>query len=102
VSSDCKSGPREILAPETDFKLQIKKPEITLYGVLLPVFDGKLKRADEPLTKEEKIWIETLVELLKKDNQCGKFKLNMLKRIDEFSIENVVKQWEKYYIILNK
>lgn len=38
ISTDCMSGPREILAPESDIKKQIKKSiEFTPYGVLVPV-----------------------------------------------------------------
>jgi len=41
ISSDCKSGPREILAPDTDFKRRTETPEITEYGVLMPVLENK-------------------------------------------------------------
>jgi N-acetylgalactosamine-N,N'-diacetylbacillosaminyl-diphospho-undecaprenol 4-alpha-N-acetylgalactosaminyltransferase len=38
ISSDCKSGPREILAPYSDFSFQIKEGiEETEYGILIPV-----------------------------------------------------------------
>lgn len=38
ISTDCKSGPREILAPATDFRLALQdKMEIAEYGILVPV-----------------------------------------------------------------
>jgi len=43
VSSDYRSGPREILAPNTDFKYQTQKPEFAGYEVLMPVFEIKYK-----------------------------------------------------------
>jgi glycosyltransferase involved in cell wall biosynthesis len=49
VSSDCRSGPREILAPNTDFNHQTQKPEFAEYGVLMPVFEVKYKTTEEPL-----------------------------------------------------
>ena len=38
ISTDCKSGPREILAPNSDFSFQLTEGiEVTDYGVLIPV-----------------------------------------------------------------
>lgn len=38
ISSDCISGPREILSPSTDFKFQLKdEVEFAEYGILYPV-----------------------------------------------------------------
>jgi len=38
ISTDCKSGPREILAPHTDISFQLKEGvEITDYGFLVPI-----------------------------------------------------------------
>jgi len=54
ISTDCKSGPREILAPETDFNYQTSKPEFGKYGILMPVFDNKFKNTSEPLDEREK------------------------------------------------
>ena len=40
ISTDCKSGPREILAPDSDFMVSIKNNiEITEYGILVPIND---------------------------------------------------------------
>ncbi len=38
VSSDCQTGPREIIAPSTDYNFQLKKGiEVCDYGILFPV-----------------------------------------------------------------
>lgn len=43
ISTDCISGPREILAPDTDFNLQLKNDiEYAKYGVLVPIKNEKL------------------------------------------------------------
>lgn len=40
ISTDCKYGPREILAPGTKTCSSLKKIEYARYGVLVPVCDG--------------------------------------------------------------
>ena len=43
IASDCTTGPREILCPDTDFRKQIEKEiEIGKYGILYPVGDVEL------------------------------------------------------------
>jgi glycosyltransferase involved in cell wall biosynthesis len=49
ASSDYRSSPREILAPNTDFNYQTQKPEFAEYGVLMPVFEIKYKTTNEPI-----------------------------------------------------
>jgi hypothetical protein len=49
ASSNYRSGPREILAPNTDFNYQTQKPEFSEYGVLMPVFEIKYKTTNEPI-----------------------------------------------------
>ena len=39
ISTDCKSGPKEILAPEMDLDSEIKNDEEADYGILVPAFD---------------------------------------------------------------
>ena len=42
ISSDCRSGPREILAPKSDISFQLKKSiEIAKYGILVPINSKK-------------------------------------------------------------
>lgn len=55
VSTDCKSGPREILAPDTDFRETAENLEFAKYGVLVPPLEVKYKRADEPLEERANI-----------------------------------------------
>ncbi len=68
VSSDCRSCPREILAPNTDFNYQTQKPEFAEYVVLMPVFEVKYKSANEPLEEKEMMWVETIDKLLEDES----------------------------------
>jgi glycosyltransferase involved in cell wall biosynthesis len=94
VSSDCKSGPREILAPNTDFSHQTQKPEFAEYGVLMPVFDVKYKNANEPLEEKEIMWVETIDRLLEDESWRKNYSEKAKQRAEDFSIEKIVQEWK--------
>ena len=94
VSTDCRTGPREILAPNTDFLYQTTKPELAEYGILMPTFERKLLKANDPLTDTEKIWIETLNEVLKNEKLLKKYEQKAPIRAQEFHIKRIVPYWE--------
>lgn len=95
VSSDCRSGPREILAPNTDCTYETKVPEFAEYGILMPVFDVKFKDAEDPLDEIEKKWVETLIKILKNEDLLKKYSLKAQNRSKEFNIEKISEQWQK-------
>lgn len=85
VSVDCKSGPREILAPNTDTDSQAKDIEYAKYGILTPAFDGK--------SKSEKKLSKAIVETLtRKDLSDGLIKKSK-QRSEDFDIEKIIKDW---------
>ncbi|MFZ8831631.1 MAG: glycosyltransferase [Thermodesulfobacteriaceae bacterium] len=94
VSSDCRSGPREILAPNTDFNYQTQKPEFAEYGVLMPVFDVKYKTAKEPLEEREIMWVETIDKLLEDESLRKNYSEKAKQRAEDFSIEKIVQEWK--------
>ncbi len=95
MSSDCRSGPREILAPDTDFRYETKVQEYAKYGILMPVFDGKWRNVDESLSHEEQIWADEIIkvlsnkELLEHYGEVGK------QRAQDFSVDKIIPQWER-------
>ncbi|MFZ8831608.1 MAG: glycosyltransferase [Thermodesulfobacteriaceae bacterium] len=95
VSSDCRSGPREILAPNTDFNYQTQKPEFAEYGVLMPVFEVKYKTANEHLEEREIMWVETLDKLLEDGNLRKSYSEKARERAEDFRIENIVQEWRE-------
>ena len=95
VSSDCRSGPREILAPNTDFNYQTQKPEFSEYGVLMPVFEIKYKTANEPLEEREIMWVETIDKLLEDESLREHYSEKAKQRAEDFSIEKIVQEWRE-------
>jgi len=95
VSSDCRSGPREILAPNTDFNYQTQKPEFAEYGVLMPVFEVKYKSANEPLEEREMMWVETIDKLLEDESLGKNYSEKAKQRAEDFSIEKIVQEWKE-------
>jgi glycosyltransferase involved in cell wall biosynthesis len=95
VSSDCRSGPREILAPNTDFNYQTQKPEFAEYGVLMPVFEIKYKTANEPLEEKEMMWVETVDKLLEDESLRRHYSEKAKQRAEDFSIEKIVEEWKE-------
>jgi glycosyltransferase involved in cell wall biosynthesis len=93
ISSDCRSGPREILAPNTDFNYQTQKPEFAEYGVLMPVFEVKYKSAEEPLGEKEMMWVETVDKLLEDESLRKNYSEKAKQRAEDFRIEKIVQEW---------
>jgi Glycosyltransferase len=95
VSSDCRSGPREILAPNTDFNYQTQKPEFAKYGILMPVFDVKYKTANEPLEEREIMWVEAVDKLLEDESLRKNYSEKAKQRAEDFRIEKIVQEWKE-------
>jgi glycosyltransferase involved in cell wall biosynthesis len=95
ISSDCKSGPREILAPDTDIEQQAKGIEYAKHGILLPVCDGNYYDAGMPLTSEERLLQKTIIKILSNKKMKEEYKTKSKEGINRFQSDIVIKQWEK-------
>ena len=80
ISTDCKSGPREILAPNTNLKKQIKEIEIAQYGILVPVNNSEKMMEAMKLLYNNKFLRKKLSE-------------KALKRRYDFSLDKVIKKY---------
>ncbi|MCT4478536.1 glycosyltransferase [Peribacillus frigoritolerans] len=95
ISTDCETGPREILAPSTPFSKKAISIEEAEYGILVPTDKKSWLNADEPLTKEESLLVIALQEILTNKEKFNYYKKASKKRGYDFSIDNVLFEWEK-------
>jgi glycosyltransferase involved in cell wall biosynthesis len=94
VSSDCGSGPREILAPDTRIlAIKPKSQSLQSMGVLMPVFEVKYKSAEEPFGGKEMMWVETVDKLLEDEGLRKHYSEKAKQRAEDFSIEKVLIEW---------
>jgi N-acetylgalactosamine-N,N'-diacetylbacillosaminyl-diphospho-undecaprenol 4-alpha-N-acetylgalactosaminyltransferase len=85
VSSDCISGPREILAPTTDSSKQLEKGlEEAEYGMLYAVGD-------------KKALCEALNKLLENRELRTSYIHNAIKRAEFFSVEKIAQQYQTLF-----
>ncbi len=89
ISTDCSAGPREIIAPDTDYRKKTNKIDKCEYGILIPPISDS--------DKDETNIAASLLEIL--DNQkLEKYYQNQsFKRAKEFDKNIIVKQWEKIF-----
>lgn len=86
VSTDCKSGPREILLSERAGGKDQEK-----CGTLVPVFSNEINIDFTKIDKEHEIMANAIEELLNNDLLITQYKKNTKEKLKEFHIENFKK-----------
>lgn len=94
VSADCKSGPREILAPSSDFLDETRTVEYAEYGILAPVLDGDYMQYTEELSQKERAWKEVIESLLDDEVLYRKYKQRSLAGAMNFSKQTISLEWK--------
>lgn len=83
ISTDCKSGPREILAPDTNIRFNVTNEiEIAEYGILTPVADPLL------LSKAMRMMIED-------KTMANDYKSKALRRAKNFDLPGFIDQFRQ-------
>ncbi len=94
VVADCDSGPREILAPESDFSTRADKAELTDYGILCPA----LPFADIHLPVSSSIideWVYAINQVMSDNDIRNRLIRNGLRRVRDFDKMEILAEWEK-------
>lgn len=97
VSTDCISGPREILCPNLNFNEKISYPHFGKYGVLTKPFENKIffkTLQEKPLSQEEKMFSEWMINMYENEDLRKEYS-NQTKRAEDYDVSNVIKKWEK-------
>lgn len=93
ISTDCNAGPREILAPDSDFSKGTERIEYAEYGILTPVCDGEKYQSDDPLTYEEEQLAIAMKKILSDQSLRCKYAQKAEERGHQFDKEQILQQW---------
>lgn len=83
VSSDCFTGPREIIHPGLDANQPIEQSDVTPYGVLMPL--AKIDTIH--------IWTDTIIALLNDNTLRNKLITSAKERVAAFDRKKISSQW---------
>lgn len=90
ISTDCRTGPREILTPELGMGRKIYYPYFGKYGILTPPF-GESKKNDR---MAEKVLADVMIKIASDSNMRNKY-LNGIARAMDFDEGNILTKWEE-------
>ena len=94
ISSDCKSGPRELLEPGSNIIDIAKSVEECKYGILIPPFN-KNKDITENIEQNDVDLSDAIIKLLNDNELYKKYKSRSLDRAKEFDGKKIIKQYEE-------
>lgn len=93
ISTDCKSGPREIIAPCTSLNKYITDSEYAQYGILVPPLKGNRVDMTADLTEEEEIMADAITSLLTNRDMHIRYTEMAGKRASQLTIDNFVSKF---------
>ncbi len=97
ISTDCKTGPREILCPEIDLKKEIEYPYLGEYAILTQPFPYELifNTVNEiPLNESEELLADLIIRMIE-DSDLRKKYSNGQKVAKKFDKHNIIESWNK-------
>ncbi|MCH4811970.1 glycosyltransferase [Vreelandella neptunia] len=93
VAADCDVGPREIIAPKSDFTKKASENEIHECGILVPPFDEKLNLDGNDINANEEHLAAAIIDVLTNAEMREKMSEGAKVRAASFDIKSVTKQW---------
>ncbi|SDY11175.1 glycosyltransferase [Hymenobacter psychrophilus] len=89
VTTDCPTGPREILAPSTATpQTPIRAAERAEFGMLMPMLNQPAS-----LAADQRVWTETLYQLLGDTAERERLGQLASQRMQDFTREKIFRQW---------
>ena len=92
ISSDCKSGPKEILSKKS---IDVKDIVLADYGILIPTLNNNEKSFIDLIKK-------AIALLIENKELYVKYKKKVSLRVKKFKIENIIKDWRSIIAKLEK
>lgn len=89
ISSDCESGPREILSPDSDARLRAERPEYATFGVLVPGCVHQDTNGETYSTPAA----QAAIELLNNTEKKSYYREQSKKRAGDFEKHHILQQW---------
>jgi glycosyltransferase involved in cell wall biosynthesis len=90
VSTDCPTGPREMLAPTVSAPKQpLRHAEWAEFGVLMPMLTEQ-----SSIEADKACWADTLVQLLGDANKRQQLGSAARRRADDFTHQHIFSQWK--------
>jgi len=97
ISTDCKTGPREILCPELDLNKAIDYPYLGNHAILSEPFPNELifnSINEVPLHKPEKILANLMTEIIENPRLTKNYSKGQV-IAKNFDKEKIIGQWKK-------
>lgn len=96
ISTDCYTGPREIIAPLLQSTQPVSQPYVGEYGVLMPLMDNLIESRID-------MWVQKIENMLDDSNQMHNFSDRSFKRSSNFSIDvSEAQVLDTIYSVLNQ
>ena len=93
ISTDCLSGPREIIAPNTKYVGILNEPEYAQYGILVRAHEIPKVEDDDCFNETEEQLAKSIVDVLENDDLWRKYHEQSLLRAQDFSYERIKEDW---------
>jgi glycosyltransferase involved in cell wall biosynthesis len=99
LSADCQSGPREILAPNTDPANHTTTVEQSLYGILAPALPtSSIETPINEFIIDE--WEKGIIAILENENLQQHYIEQGLKRALDFESKRILEEWKRILLEL--
>lgn len=101
ISTDCRSGPREILAPNTNYLIKTDQIDYAEFGILIPECSGNIK-ITEPLEREEEMLADAMLAVADNKNMRNHYCRKSIERAEQFDRKKLLSKWDEVIDAPNK